>query len=453
MALPLKTTLTILAFGGMLLLTDVVPALKNYKVFDWRTVPKVLDFADRRPSLLPEQAEQQRLRPETEPLKQTRFPILDSRQQMDRFYGAVHRAEQRQNGDHVKVLHYGDSPTTADMITSDVRKLLQKQFGDGGHGFTLIAKPWAWYAHDGVDLNGQGWTIDPANQSTARDGIYGIGAVSFRAGAGAVATLRLKDRAHSVLELAYWKQPGGGQLRLTRGEEDLGLIRTEAAAPGSGFARFDLPAGTAEVTLRVMSGPVRLFGWSVQKAASGIVYNSLGVNGAYVSVLAKFMNEAHWREQLAHYDPDLVIVNYGTNESMYAQFVDYASEKEIREVVRRIRAGAPNASILLMSPMDRGQRMAAGEIGTVPTIPRLVAIQRRVAQDTGCAFFNTFEAMGGVGTMARWYEAEPRLVGADFIHPMPGGARIVGGLLYQALLDGYSKYKLRLIQKTMVAGR
>jgi hypothetical protein len=97
--------------------------------------------------------------------------------------------------------------------------------------------------------------------------------------------------------------------------------------------------------------------------------------------------------------------------------------------------------------------MAGGEIGTVPSIPRLVAIQRRVAADMHCAFFNTFEAMGGIGTMGRWYEAEPRLVGADFIHPMPGGAKIVGGLLYQALLDGYNRYKLRLLQnKKMVAG-
>ncbi len=453
MALPLKTTLTIAAFTGMLLLTDLVPALQNYKVFDWRSVPKVLDFIDRRPSPSPEQAEQQRLRPETEPLKQTRYPILDPHNQMDPFYEAIHRTVLHPEGAHVKVLHYGDSPTTADMITADTRKLLQKQFGDGGHGFTLIAKPWAWYAHDGVDLNGQGWTIDPANQSSAKDGLFGIGAVSFRAGAGAHATLRIKDKSHSAVEVAYWKQPGGGQLRLSRGEEDLGVIRTDSETPGSGFARFDLPAGTGELTLRVMSGPVRVFGWSLLKARSGVIYNSLGVNGAYVSVLAKFMNEAHWREQLAHYAPDLVIVNYGTNESMYAQFVDYASEKEIREVVRRIRSAAPKASILLMSPMDRGQRMAAGEIGTVPTIPRLVAIQRRVATDTGSAFFNTFEAMGGVGTMARWYEAEPRLVGADFIHPMPGGARIVGGLLYQALLDGYNRYKLRLIQKTMVAGR
>ena len=50
--------------------------------------------------------------------------------------------------------------------------------------------------------------------------------------------------------------------------------------------------------------------------------------------------------------------------------------------------------------------------------------------------------------MARWYAAEPRLVGADFIHPMPAGAKIVGELLYNALRDGYNEYKLRKLSQT-----
>jgi hypothetical protein len=45
--------------------------------------------------------------------------------------------------------------------------------------------------------------------------------------------------------------------------------------------------------------------------------------------------------------------------------------------------------------------------------------------------------------MARWYAAQPRLVGADYIHPLPAGAKIVGELLYGSLRDGYSEYKVR----------
>jgi hypothetical protein len=91
--------------------------------------------------------------------------------------------------------------------------------------------------------------------------------------------------------------------------------------------------------------------------------------------------------------------------------------------------------------MDRGTRDSSGDIVTPPVFSRLIAIQGKVAADTGCAFFNTFEMMGGPGTMAKWYSAQPRLVSADFMHPLPAGAAIVGRLVEEALMKGYAGYK------------
>ncbi|HEX6895777.1 MAG TPA: hypothetical protein VF146_10915, partial [Bryobacteraceae bacterium] len=102
-----------------------------------------------------------------------------------------------------------------------------------------------------------------------------------------------------------------------------------------------------------------------------------------------------------------------------------------------------DASVLVMSPMDRGQRDGTGQIVTVPSLPRLVEIQRQTAAEMGCAFFNTFQAMGGAGTMARWYESQPRLVSADFTHTLPAGARKVGVLLDEALEAGYRQYQAK----------
>jgi hypothetical protein len=73
-------------------------------------------------------------------------------------------------------------------------------------------------------------------------------------------------------------------------------------------------------------------------------------------------------------------------------------------------------------------------------IPEIVAIQQRIAEQTGCGFFNTYQAMGGSGTMARWYDRHPAMVGADLIHPSPQGARIVAQLLTGQLLIGYERY-------------
>lgn len=367
-------------------------------------------------------------------------PLSDPAASLTAFYEAIERIESGQPGARLRLAHYGDSPTTADLITADIRSLLQKRFGDAGHGFYLIDKPWAWYGHRGIESNASGWEIEASNLVRNKDGYYGYGGVSFRGGPGSRARFRLRDTPATRVEVAFRQAPDGGRILLEACTEAAGEASTAGENEDS-WASFPVPAGCKEITLRVDGGPVRLFGIEFLNEAPGVVYDSLGLNGAYISVLSRFLKEDHWAAQLQHYAPDVVVINYGTNESVYAAFVDTVFEKELRETIRRIRAALPGKGILVMSPMDRGERNESGAIHTAPALERLVQIEERVAAAEGVAFFNTFEAMGGNGTMARWYSAEPRLVGADFIHPMPGGARIIGNLLYKAMLDGYNRFK------------
>jgi lysophospholipase L1-like esterase len=149
------------------------------------------------------------------------------------------------------------------------------------------------------------------------------------------------------------------------------------------------------------------------------------------------------KQSFAHLHPDLIVINYGTNEAGFASFIDKQYEGELRLAIARVHEAAPTASIMLMSPMDRGERGAGNAIATMETVPKIVAIQQRVAAETGCAFFNTFQAMGGDGTMQRWYEGKPRLVGGDLIHPTPQGAKIVATAFVEQIQQGYSRYKSR----------
>jgi lysophospholipase L1-like esterase len=150
---------------------------------------------------------------------------------------------------------------------------------------------------------------------------------------------------------------------------------------------------------------------------------------------------AHWAGQLRHSNPHLVVLNYGSNESFFGDYLEGQYPRDLRQMLRRTREALPEASILVMSPMDRGDRGTNGEIITPEALPRVIAIQRRVALEEGCAFFNTFQAMGGAGTMARWYNDKPRMVAADFLHPLPQGAAKVGALANKALMEAYEKWK------------
>ena len=381
-------------------------------------------------------------------------PIEDPQRAMDSFYAALMRTDAKQQGAITRVTHYGDSPITNDGITATIRRLLQTRFGDAGHGFILMDRPWAWYGHQAITYtSGGGWDNNPMIGGRTGDGMFGLGGVWFTsAGAGKYARFGPAaegetGKSFSRMDVYYLQQPGGGQLSLSINGENTQTVSTSGSSVRSGFSEIKASqAGENSFEVRTAGGDVRLFGAVLENDGPGVVYDSLGVNGAYAGLLATVMNEDHWREQLQHRKPNLVVINYGTNESQYAsadQLERY--DKDLREVVRRVRASLPEASILILSPMDRGQRAAGGKIITKPSIPMIVDMQRRVALDTGCAFFNIFKAMGGEGTMAKWYAGTGKnhYVGGDLTHPTTEGAEMVGRLIYEALNDGYAKYKSR----------
>jgi lysophospholipase L1-like esterase len=435
---PVRPALTILTFGALLVIAGLVRGGSvglNPALF-----AAVLDFRPSRP--LPDLTAAPVVQPRA--VSRMAFFLDDPPGALDHFYEALWRTERQEPGAVTRILHYGDSPTTADLISADVRSLLQQRFGNAGHGFTLPAKPWAWYEHRGVQLSGSGWSIHPATHPDLKDRMFGLGGVAFVGSGEASSRIVLKDTGHTLLGVSYLQQPSGGRIILAGGGATLGEIETEAATLGPGFASFDLRPPVADIELRA-EGQVRLFGVTLEKAGPGVVYDSLGVNGAFTTILARIFNEGQWAGQLRWRRPDLVILNYGANESGFAAYVDKEYEKELRQALRRLRAALPRCSLLIMSPMDRAERASGGEIQTLASIPRLVAIQRRVARETGCGFFDTFAAMGGDGTAARWYEAQPRLISADFIHVTPAGGRKVGEQLYRALSAGLNDYKSRHI--------
>jgi lysophospholipase L1-like esterase len=376
-----------------------------------------------------------------------RTPLLaDANGGLDRFYEALYALEQHRRAGAVRITHYGDSPTTADLITGDVRELLQKRWGDAGHGFVLIAKPWAWYNHRNVEVSGSGWKIDTA-VSGHRDGEYGYGGAIFDGSAGASSHIRLTADGDTAVELAYMATPGGGQVELSSDGKPLKTISTSASVRQPGFAALTLPGPARSLDLRVTGGSVRLYGVTLSKPGAGVVYDSLGLNGATTVVLSRIFNQELLTAELQHGQPDLVVINYGTNESSFASFVESQYEGELKLAIQRVRKALPQASILVMSPMDRGER-SGGEVRTMATIPEIVEIQRRVAAESGCGFFNTYEAMGGDSTMARWYEGQPRMVAADLIHPTPKGARLVAESFASQLESGYMRYKLRVMRQS-----
>lgn len=379
--------------------------------------------------------------------------IEDPQGSMRRFYRALARAESGVPGAVTRVVHYGDSLITGDYVTRTVRRLLQKRFGDGGHGFVLAGKPSPWYQRDKLVLTtSDEWLVHRLTRPGIEDGAYGLGGVTVRTRkAGQWIELRpAKADADDVLvegevpvgtrvskmQVLYFAQPRGGRFSMSVGAHTV-EVDTRIAEPGSRLAEIQMPDGAHTFRLRTLGhGEVRLFGVVFERDGPGVVYDSLGLDGSRAKLLRRF-DAAHWHDQLRLRRPDLLVLHYGTNESQFAGLSATRYRDDLTETVGHLRAALPGVSCLLVGPMDRAEKDEQGKLVTRDVVKRIVRVQREVAWRQGCAYWNTWRAMGGEGAMARWYRMKPPLGGGDLTHPTARGADRIGAMLYLALMQGY----------------
>ncbi len=447
-ALPNKTAQVLIMFVALTLAPYAIPPLGRYRVFIPQSVVGLIHHSPGEPGASSETQTAKLAAPTSAaPIQPTPGEIEDpSGHALDSFFASLLKTETQ--GGQTRICHYGDSPITNDGITSTVRRKLQLKFGDAGHGFILIDRPWGWYEHASVVREAsQGWESDPMFISRGEH-FYGLGGVSFAASAAGVSasfsTAREGEvgRSVSAFDLYFLMRPGGGDFDVEIDDQLAERAATASDEVKSGFHRVGVAEGPHKLTIRLVgNGTVQMFGVTLESCHAGVEYDSLGVNGAFIGLLAHYVDADHWAEQLRHRSPALVIIGYGTNESQFEKLPMEQYELDTKEAIRRIRTALPSASIMLVGPMDRGARGPGGGIVTRPMIPKLISYQRRIAAETGCAFFDEFIAMGGEGTVAHWCEARPRLMGGDFTHPTAQGAEIVGTLLYDAIIRAYERYK------------
>ncbi len=368
---------------------------------------------------------------------------LERPQTLRHLFEALARLDDGQAKDDVRIVQFGDSHTAADFETGPLRRALQARFGDGGRGFVPIGKPWKWYVQEGLSSLGMvGWTMDrgkPARGGFVGDGRYGLLGVSIRASKPGARAWTSVSAPASRLEVAFLGQPQGGSVDLIVDGERKARIKTRAKEQVSAFQTVELPEETHQIEVQAVGdGAVRVFGMSLDRQKTGIVVDSLGINGARIGNFLTW-NEGHMSEQLRHRAPDLVVLAYGTNEAGDDTPIAFY-ERQLVDALGRVARAVPSASCLLLGPPDRASRTDDGW-ATMPRLLEIEAAQRRVAAAGGCAFYSQLEAMGGPGTIAAWaLEDKPRAM-VDRVHLSREGYAELARQIASDLVQAYAEYR------------
>ncbi len=349
------------------------------------------------------------------------------------FFEQLYRHQRGELPGPVRALQYGDSHTAADELSGELRSLFQASFGNGGSGFSFAGKPWNSYRRRDVKSGStNGWHTDGLVARTG-DGIYGLGGVSMTATAPRESVFIEADA--SDFELFYYQQPGGGSVQLYDTGAPLDLISTGGDAR-AGYYRLAAAPGPHRFELETLGkDPVRLFGW-VAENPTGITYETFGINGAQATTVAQW-EPATLRDNLAHRNPDLIVLAYGTNEAGSSQWTLEKYQQMFMGLLQEFREAAPTASILVLGPPDRAQRVKR-QWQTMSRIGIIAEAQRRAALLMGCAFVDLRAEMGGSGAMQQWVNAGQAQ--ADHVHFTASGYRLLGDAVYTDIMSQYGAF-------------
>ena len=359
---------------------------------------------------------------------------------MAAFYRALDEAVRRP----VRIAYFGDSFIEGDILTADLRALLQARYGGCGVGYVDITSPIKDFRptvrHDFAGWDSHAWT-----DSTHFDRrLQGLSGRYFLPRAGAYVELR--GRADYADRLDTCRR--AGIFFANRGPATLG-VRVNGGEKLT--RRFPSSRRLQAASVDGRIGRVR---WTVEQADSAVFYGLFlddvrGIaldnfslrasSGLSLRTIPENMLRAFG--ELRPYD--LIVLQYGLNIATeqgrnYDRYV-----AGMRTTIDHLKAAFPTASILLVGVGDRDLRGEDGRMQTMPGIRHLLRYQQNLAADNGLAFWNLFEAMGGSGSMATLVEADPPMANWDYTHINFRGGKHLAALLYEALTKGKEQFDKR----------
>lgn len=371
------------------------------------------------------------------------FSADDSIRVMDLFYKQLQNVKELNRP--VRIAYFGDSFIGGDIITEELRELLQNRFGGCGVGAADLIQP---YSRLTIQQNSEGLVSHlPTNRNDFNKELQSMNNVYCISDETSFCKLTgtKNDHGSHVYEwtnsLLYFrplkgatvqcKIDGGDVQQLYSGKsEQLQMVKAE---------------GKTHSVEWTFSGKGNVFYFASNEGNDGIVLDNFGivsVQGTHLKTIPQST-----LEEFAKLRPyDLIIMQYGLNvaspneEDNYRYYV-----KGMNEVISNFRKAWPEAALLIVSVSDRCKGQQNGKPATMKGIEELVVVQRDMAKSNKVAFWNMFSAMGGrnsIGVLASEGNAEK-----DYTHMNHKGGRLIAKKFYDAIDNGIFNFNRRM--KTM----
>ncbi|MCD8265421.1 MAG: GDSL-type esterase/lipase family protein [Tannerellaceae bacterium] len=360
----------------------------------------------------------------------------------------------------IQVVHLGDSHIQAGHYSGRVMRLLHQQFGNAGRGWIAPFKLSRSNEPDDYFISSviRDWTAGRCIQSQPKCpfGLGGIGiqsaspSINFDIciaptnGAGYAfnqAVLYRDPRSMPMLPVGISKDP----VKTFPAPETvvLGVVadtfRIAHLTDSLQLQSTRRKQGT-DTLLPPATFSNLYYGFSLTNGNPGILYHSIGVNGA---MFVNYTDESYVR-QLAVLKPTLLIISLGTNETFGRRFTAGEFTGQIDAFIALVKKYMPETTLLLTTPPECYKRTYVNKKRVFvrnENTERAAKAIAAYATENGIACWDLFTATGGKNSNVKWHAA--KLMGADRIHFNKDGYYEQGTLLYRALIKTYNLQSIK----------
>lgn len=344
-----------------------------------------------------------------------------------------------------RIMHFGDSQIEQDRMTALIRYRLQKQFGGSGTGLIPAIPLYSGHRAFRQEVEGEWlrYTYFGNRDSAIHHNAYGLmGAFtsvpcpsggnwpslqySFNTNRRTGRFDRIRIFLHSYVD---------GAAMAIRVNDD--FTDTTRQIP-DGFSvtdyRHSENVWKTGLFANLPEGG-RIYGISFE-SHDGLQVDNIAMRGGSGLIFSR-MNREQQLRMMEYLSPGLLILQYGGNVVPYinADFYQRAFTREL-DFLKDLCPGIP---VIVIGPSDMSVK-EKGKFVTYPNIEPVRDALRKAAIESGFAFWDLYEAMGGHNSMPSFVHADPPLASTDYIHFTMLGVNLVAEMFYNALMLEYRQY-------------
>lgn len=362
------------------------------------------------------------------------------------------------NKDLIRIMHYGDSQIEGDRITSYIRFKMQQKFGGQGVGLIPASQPYD-FSFSIRQTSSDNWlryTLYGKKDTTLIHNKYGALASFCRF----TPALNPEDQVQEeFVEASINIEPSHYSYSNTRQFQRLRIYYGHNTAPFMNEikqeettlmadmypatdklkvirARFDEPVQEVEIKFSGYDSP-NIYGLSLD-GDRGVAVDNIAMRGSSGLIFNK-MDATHLKAMYKELNVKLFILEFGGNVVPYIQQSPKQYGIWFERQLKFLKQLMPDVPILVIGMADMSEKVG-NRYQTYAHLEQIRDAMKEATLDSGCAFWDMYEAMGGRNSMPSWVFAQPPLASTDFVHFTPRGAKLIAQMFYSAFMYEYNLY-------------